>query len=503
MTNIMNINWLQFADLVSPLGIPLVAGFLMLLITPFLKRHRRFSFFISLASCFIALWLGLKNWAQAQETVIGFLLFDKISFFFVILFLLAAILVLLLAYHYLETMGINRPEFYALILFCVFGMGCMAAGSDLMVIFLGLEIMSVSLYVLAGFHRTNPFSIEASLKYFLVGAFASAFLLLGIAFIYGASGTTDLVLLHQNAAALATGDARLYLMLGLGLLGVGLGFKVAAVPFHFWAPDVYEGSPLVVTAWMATAVKAAGFAVILRAVWALFQWEPTLFNKIIWMAAVLTMTVGNISALLQRNMKRMLAYSSIAHAGYALIPFVAFHEQSNSVVASVGFYLLAYILMTIGAFAVLITLTKEKEEVLISDLSGLGYKKPFLGFAMTLFLISLAGIPPTIGFFGKYFLFIQAIQTGYIWLAIIGVINSVISVYYYLGPVVAMYFGGLSPEGTVPSVDQKGAAPFCSPRAVLAVIWIAFLSVALLGLFPSNLLDFIQISASSWLVALN
>jgi len=491
-----NINWFQFANLISPWGVPLAAGLLILLICPFLKNHHRYAFVISLAGLFISLWLAIHNWVGAQETVVGSLLFDKISYFFVILFLIAAILVILLSHHFLETFGINRPEFYALILFCVFGMGCMAAGSDLMVIFLGLEIMSVSLYILAGFHRTNIFSIEASLKYFLVGAFASSFLLLGIAFVYGASGTTDFMILNQKGMELAAGDTRLYLMLGLGLIAVGLGFKVAAVPFHFWAPDVYEGSPLVVTAWMATAVKAAGFAVILRAVWALFQWEPALFAKIIWIAAVLTMTVGNISAILQRNLKRMLAYSSIAHVGYLLIPFVAFHEQSSAVVSSVGFYLLAYILMTIGAFAVLIALTTDKEEVQISDLTGLGYKKPFLGFALTLFLISLAGIPPTIGFFGKYYLFLQAVHVGQIGLVVIAVINSVISVYYYLGPVVAMYFT----KEALTAPKEKRAA-WGMPQTVLAVIWIAFLCVALLGLFPSNILSMIQQSASTWLVA--
>ncbi|MDO8527776.1 MAG: NADH-quinone oxidoreductase subunit N [Deltaproteobacteria bacterium] len=495
MQTLLNINWMQFLFQSSPWGLSLVGALIILLVGPFLKKPHRFSFGVAFATVLASLWLAWTNWMQVAGDNSGLFLFDKITYLFVLFFLIAAGLTLLLSYSYLKMFGLARPEYYSLLLFAVFGMGCMVAASDLMVFFLGLEIMSVALYVLAGFQRSNSLCVEASLKYFLIGAFASAFLLLGIAFIYGASGTTDLVLLHEKGMALASGDTRTYMLLGLSLLAVGLGFKIAAVPFHFWAADVYEGSPVVVTTFMATAVKAAGFAALLRIIWALFQWEPMLFTKVIWIGAALTMTIGNIAALVQKNMKRMLAYSSIAHAGYALVPLVAFANQSAAVVSSVAFYLLAYILMTTGAFAVLISLTGEgKENCRMSDLTGLGYKKPFLGFVMTFFMLSLAGMPPTMGFFGKYYMFLQAVQTGYVGLAVLGVLNSVVSVYYYLGPVVAMYFGKETEE-------TKGLTHIWIPQSVLAVIWLAFLAVAFFGLFPTNILNMIQTSVSSWLVA--
>jgi len=491
MQQLLNINWSQFLIQISPWTLPLGGALVLLLVGPFLKKSHLFSFLFSLVITLVSLWFSWQNWLGAKGIVTGLLLFDQFTYLFTLLFLLALLLTLLISYSYLEAFGLVRPEYYALLLFSVFGMGCMAAGSDLMVVFLGLEIMSVSVYILAGFQRTNILSVEASLKYFLVGAFASSFLLLGIAFLYGATGTTDLMALHQKGLSMTLGPSRVYVLVGLSLLAVGLGFKIAIVPFHFWVADVYEGAPVVVTTFMATAVKAAGFAAILRVVWALFQWEPQLFINMIWIGSVLTMTIGNIAALVQRNLKRMLAYSSIAHAGYAIIPLVAFSTQSASATSSIGFYLLTYILMTVGAFAVLIALTgPANEKCTMQDLSGLGYRKPFLAFAMTLFMLSLAGIPPTMGFFGKYYLFLQAVQTRYIWLAVIAVINSVISVYYYLGPVVVMYFG-----------KEEAAPRLTSPQAVLAVIWLTFLGVSLFGLFPSNLLDLVQSSVSSWLVA--
>jgi len=489
----ININWLLLLKQVAPWGIPLLAGFVILLVGPFLKKSHRFSFILSLAAILFSLWLALENWTGATGETTGLFLFDKFTYLFVILFLLSGVFTILISYNYLESFGLVRPEYYVLILFSLFGMGCMAAGHDLMVVFLGLEIMSVSVYVLAGFQRTNTLCVEASLKYFLMGAFASSFLLLGIAFIYGAAGTTDLIALHQMGIELITGPSRTFALIGLALLGVGLGFKIAVVPFHYWAADVYEGAPVIVTNFMATGVKAAAFAALLRVVWALFQWEPAFLTHIVWIAAALTMTLGNVAALLQRNLKRMLAYSSIAHAGYALIPLVAYPSQSLVAVSSISFYLLAYILMTTGAFAILIALTNSsnKEQCNIQDLAGLGMKKPFLGFAMTILMLSLAGIPPTMGFFGKYFLFSQAVQAGFIWLVVIAVLNSVISVYYYLGPVVVMYFGKeeeASPKGSMAAL----------PLGTLTVIWITALSILFFGLFPNTLLDFVRLSASSW-----
>lgn len=486
----MNIVWPQFLLQISPWTLSLGVGLVILAVGPFLKRHHPFSFFLSLAGTLLSFWFVWQSWGTATAENAGLFLFDRFTYLFVSFFLLALLLTLLLSYRYLENFGLVRPEYYALLLFSVFGMGCMAAGGDLMVVFLGLEIMSVAVYVLAGFRRSNQLCVEAALKYFLIGAFASAFLLLGIAFIYGATGTTDLLIFHQKGAEMFSGSSRVFMLVGFSLVAVGLGFKIAAVPFHYWAADVYEGAPLVVTNFMATAVKAAGFAALLRVVWALFQWEPELFANMIWIASVLTMTVGNVAALVQKNLKRMLAYSSIAHAGYALIPLVAYASQSEAVVSSISFYLLTYILMTTGAFAVLMVLTNQsegrgagKERCTLSDLSGLGYQKPFLGFAMTVLMLSLAGIPPTMGFFGKYFLFLQAVKVGQIWLVVLAVINSVISVYYYLSPVVAMYFGKQSSEVT----------PGAWRPMSLAVVFLSVAGVLFFGLFPTKALEWVLI----------
>lgn len=489
----ININWLQFFNNTLPWVLPLLGGLILLLIGPFTKSHHRFHYYFTLLVGSISLYLAWDLWLGAAQGVrSGLFLFDQITYFFVLLFLVALLLVLLLSYNYLEQFGLARFEYYALLLMSVFGMGCMAAGHDLMAVFLGLEVMSVSLYILAGFQRSNSLSVEASLKYFLMGAFASSFLLLGIAFIYGASGTTDLFVLFKQGAGLLNGETHLYALIGITMLSVGFAFKIGMVPFHFWVSDVYEGSPIVVTTFMATAVKAAGFAALLRVVWALFQWSPELMGTIVSIGALLTMTVGNVAALVQKSVKRMLAYSSVAHAGYAVIPLVAFGTQPTEAVAGISFYLLAYMLMTVGAFAVLIALTRgDRETCQMKDLSGLGFKKPFLGFVMTVFMLSLAGMPPTIGFFGKYYLFIQAINAGFIWLVVAAVINSVISVYYYLTPVVMMYFGK----------EESKISGFSFSQGIMAVLWLTFLGVLFFGLFPSGLLQMIQHSAATWIVA--
>lgn len=487
----LDFNWNSLLWNALPWILPLGAALFLLFIGPFLKSGHRFYFGYSLLAGLATLVLAWQYWQKATGEAAGLFLFDPVTYLFVILFAVAFLLTLLLSYNYLESFGLVRPEYYALLLFALFGMACIAAGHDLMVIFLGIEIMSIAVYILAGFQRSNILCVEASLKYFLIGAFASAFLLLGIAFLYGASGTTDLISFHQLGAQVMSGEMRLFGLIGLSLLAVGLAFKIAVVPFHFWVADVYEGAPIVVTTFMATAVKMAGFAALLRVTWALFHWAPELLTNIIWIAAFLTMTVGNLAALVQKSVKRMLAYSSIAHAGYALIPLVAFAKNDAAVVSAIAFYLLAYTLMTVGAFAVLISLTGEgKENCSFQDLAGLGFKKPFLGFVMTLFMISLAGIPPTIGFFGKYYLFIQAIDAGFIGLVVVAVLNSVISVYYYLSPVVAMYFG-----------KEEGPLAWAPTQGVLAVLWLTAMAVLFLGLFPSTLLNLFQSSANAWLVA--
>ena len=351
----------------------------------------------------------------------------------------------------------------------------MAAAGDLIVIFLGLETLSLALYTLCGFRKAELRSNEAALKYLLLGAFASGFFLYGIALIYGATGTT---VLRRIAAVLASGrpPGALFL-LGGGLLLVGFGFKLASVPFHMWTPDVYEGAPTSVTAFMIAGTKAAAVAAFLRVF--LFA-LPTLhwhWSAAIWVLAVLTMTLGNLVALVQQNIKRMLAYSSIAHAGYVLVALVA---GGSSGATSILFYLVAYALMNLGAFAVMIAVQGHGQEWLsLGDYAGLGSRRPVLAACMALFMFSLAGIPPTAGFMGKFYIFSAALEGHYIGLAVIGVLNSVISVYVYLRLIVIMYM-------SEPAVEQS---PLPVSVAATCAVAVSALGTLQVGLFPARLLD--------------
>jgi NADH-quinone oxidoreductase subunit N len=366
----------------------------------------------------------------------GMLVHDGFTVFFTLLFLGAAAVSVLLSWDYIKRLRINHAEYYALLLSATLGMIIMSASNDLITIFLGLELMSLALYVLVGFRRNRLDSNEAAMKYFLLGAFASGFMLYGIALLYGATGTTHL----GRMAAFLAGSPLLsnpLLIAGSLLLLAGFAFKVAAVPFHMWTPDAYEGAPTTVTGYMSVGAKAAGFAALLRvALLALSDlqsdWKPILT----WLA-ILTMTVGNVTALLQNNLKRMLAYSSIAHAGYVLVAVVAGGSEGASAAL---FYLAVYSLMNLGAFGLLALLGRGADErVLMADVAGLGFRQPILAFAMTVFMISLGGIPPTAGFMGKLYVFGVAVKAGLIPLVVVGVLNSVVSVYYYLRVTVAMY----------------------------------------------------------------
>jgi NADH-quinone oxidoreductase subunit N len=358
----------------------------------------------------------------------------------------------------------------------------MASGADLLTIFLGLEIMSISLYVLAGYKRDNMRSNEASLKYFLLGAFATGFLLYGIAMLYGATGTTNI----KGIAEFLSNNPALsnpMIVAGSSLLIVGLGFKVACVPFHKWAPDVYEGAPTPVTAFMSAGPKAAALAAFMRIfLVSLPEIEPK-WSIILWVLAVLTMTVGNLVAIAQTNIKRMLAYSSIAHAGYALIAIIVGGSSGTS---SLLFYMLAYSFMNLGAFAVIIVLGKKGEENSnIEDLSGLGYKHPLLAVTMCIFMFSLAGIPPLVGFMGKFYIFSAAIKSGFLVLTIIGVVNSVISVYYYLRVTVVMYM----------KKPIREFAPLSLSPFILLALLITIFGTIFLGIFPSKIIAFAQNSS--------
>jgi NADH-quinone oxidoreductase subunit N len=396
---------------------------------------------------------------------------DNFSLFFYMVFILGTALTVLISLQYLKDYGKNLAEYYALLLFATVGMMLMAAGAHLIMIFLGLEIMSIAVYVLAGLFREDARSNEASLKYLLLGAFSSAFLLFGMAMLYGAAGGT---LFLSDLPARLAGDNLLkpLTLLAIALLLVGFGFKVASVPFHMWTPDVYEGAPTSVTAFMAVGVKAAAFAAFARVFFLAFPSLLPDWQMVLWVLAVATMTLGNIVAIAQTNIKRMLAYSSIAHAGYLLVALVAANQLGA---VSLMYYLLAYTLMNLGAFGVVILVGRKKDSYLsIYDYAGLGAQHPVLAAAMALFMFALAGIPPTAGFVGKFYIFSAAVKAGFIWLAIIGVMNSVVSVYYYLRITVLMYMK--------PAEADLGPVNF-SPT-VTATVVITAAGVLLIGVFP-------------------
>ncbi len=410
----------------------------------------------------------------------GMIAVDGFTAFLKVVLLGVAVLTTLMSQEYFEGKSFRHGEYYALMLLTTIGMMVLAAATDLVTLFLGIETMSVGLYILAGLRHDRPRSSEASLKYLLLGAFASGFLLYGMALLYGSTGgKTNFSEIATVIAGMGT-EKPVILLAGVGLILIGMLFKVAAVPFHFWSPDVYQGAPTPVTAFMSAGPKAAAIAATIRLMgWALpdlsAAWGPAL-----WMVAALTMTVGNIIAISQRDVKRMLAYSSISHAGYLLLAVLAAGNTSvrESAASGMLFYLAAYYLMNLGAFsvAILVNRARENGDYQLSDYQGLAGQKPIYALAMTVFMISLAGIPPTAGFFGKLFVFSAAVKAGYIWLVVIAVMNSVISAFYYLRLVVFMY---MKPQ----------TAPAGSMRAPASAFVIAFcaLTIVVLGLMPGGI----------------
>ncbi len=351
--------------------------------------------------------------------------------------------------------------------------------------FLGIETLSLAAYVLAAYQRTATRSIEAGLKYFILGAVASAFVLMGIAFVYGATGLIDLGGLRSVAFTNLTHTDQVFLLFGSASLLIGLAFKISAVPFHWWAPDVYQGATLPVTMFFATAVKAGAFIALWRVVDALQLLPTSTLLALFWWLAVLTIALGNLAALRQDDMKRMLAYSSIAHAGYAVVALCITAGGDSAVITHLLFYLIGYSIMTIGAFTVLIILSGgDKEHTKLKDVTGLAKRNPGLAAIYSLFLLSLAGVPPTIGFFAKYYVFQAAVGTGLITLTIIGVLGSVISVAYYIRPIIEMYFRAESGEMRV----VRPVYHICTRL----VLWATVLGVLGWGLFPESLMKILS-----------
>jgi NADH-quinone oxidoreductase subunit N len=469
-------------NIISPEISLLVAGFLILLISS-MKNSSRNAFAIAVIGLLVSTYFVIFNQLGIQQSgFFGMITCDSFGISFKLIFLLVSFIAILLAVRYMNAKGINRPEFYALLLFSTMGMMVMANTTDLIVIFLGLEIMSVPLYVMAGFARRSLESNEAGIKYFFMGAFASGFLLLGIAFIFGASGTTDLRQIVTDYSFILS-HSQGYLVSGIALLLVGFGFKVGVVPFHSWIPDVYQGAPTPVTAFFSVGPKAAGFAALLRIFSFGFNEIPILIT-IFWILAVLTMTVGNVLALRQDNVKRLLAYSSIAHAGYILVAMTVGDPIS---VASAIFYLFAYAMFNFGGFAIVILLeTRSGCKSNIDELAGMAKAHPYLSAVLALFMFALAGFPPTIGFIGKFYIFSAAVKAGFIWLTVIGVMNSFISVYYYLRIVKAAYF----------DISEKAFSPAKLTPAITIVLTLTIFGTLGLGFFPQSILEFSQAALS-------
>ena len=474
----------QASDLVRILPQAVLSAFaiLVMVFEPFLPAGRKtllgwFSLFGVIAAGAAAIRTSFSPGLAFGGSVAA----DRFGLFFICLFLLVAALTLLGSFNYLERENINHGEFYALLLMGTVGMCFMATSTELVMIFLGLEISSLATYILVGFKRHDTLSNEASLKYFLLGSFATAFFLYGIAFVYGLTGTTNLLALSERLAKASSWSPLAWV--ALILMFVGLAFKVSAVPFHVWTPDVYQGAPAPVTAFLSVGPKAAAFAIFLRIFLGAFASAGSIVFWIIWVSALLTMCLGNLAALLQSNVKRMLAYSAIAHAGYVLVGIAAGPKEGT---ATVLFYLAVYALMNVGAFVLVAHLAGTGERwTRIEDFTGLGYERPGVAACLAVFMLSLAGFPTTAGFFAKFYIFRAAIHSHLIGLTIVALLTSVISVYYYFRLIVAMYMR----EGKT----QASSGPL--PWALRVALAVSVVGIFYLGLYPSDFLLLTNLAA--------
>ena len=463
-----------------------IAGALIMLLEGLLgenkKRNLALLTFVAFAAALVS---AVAANADPGLSFSNMLIVDGFATFFRVLVIAVGILSLFSATQYLKREHAESSEYYALLLFSVTGQCVMATANELIMIFIGLEISSIATYVLAGYLRDDKRNNEAALKYFLLGSFATAFLLYGIAWIYGTTGSTNLSAIR--VALLTPGSERNVILAGTAaaLMFVGFAFKVSAAPFQIWAPDVYQGAPAPVTLFMSAGPKAVAFAVFLRVFMTAFapitsRWEP-----FVWSSALLTMIIGNFAALMQTNIKRMLAYSSIAHAGYVMVAIAA-HNQLG--IAAAMFYLAAYALMNIGAFAVITHFSRQGEKfVNIEDLAGLGWKQPITAGLFAVFLLSLIGVPLTGGFFGKFYIFKAALDSNLVWLTVLGLLSSAVAAYYYLRILVVMYMK--EPGEATLSVQPVGVG-------IGATLWVAALGTLVLGIFPSVVLNFATASSS-------
>lgn len=466
-----------------------ISGVLIMLIESLLPRaaSRKPLGWLAVVGTLAALLASLWQLSLPAGTAyFGVIQTDVFSGFFHILITAIVIVALLTALDSFGPGAENVGEFYALVVFGAVGMCLMTSAVELLLIFLGLEISSISTYIMAGMRRHSGKSAEASLKYFLLGSFATAFFLYGIALAFGATGTTNVFAI---GALLPHGQFPALGYLALAMILVGLGFKVSAAPFHVWTPDVYEGAPSPVVGLMSTAPKAAAFAVLLRIVFAAFPSLHAQWFLLLWLMAALSMTVGNLAALRQQNVKRMLAYSSIAHAGYLLVAFTAASQQG---IAAAIFYTATYAVTNLGIFAVVSHVGQYEERLnSISDYRGLGFRSPLLAGALTLFLLSLVGIPFTAGFFGKFYVFAAALQSGIVWLTLLGLINSGIAAFYYLRLAAALYSRRADDAQPSPMIPRLQGS-------LLAALFLSVVATLLLGIVPTRTLALAQAGAATY-----
>ncbi len=441
-------------------------------------RNTLYVFILTLMGLALALFAVYSQWGVVVPYEESMVTIDSYTVFFNIIFILVAIVTVLISFSYVDLTGVDGGKYYPLILFATLGMMLFISSRDLLLMFLAIELLSISSYVLVASQLTRWKSNEAAIKYMLTGAFASAFLLFGIALVFGATGTMDFVKIGQLLSA--EGPELLYLQVGIAMMMVGLGFKVAMVPFHMWAPDVYEGAPTPISGFLSAGSKVAVFALLLRLFAGPFSVPHVDWVSALWWFSVLSMVVGNVSALLQTNVKRMLAYSSIAHVGYMLIAVVVLDTMAMEAAL---LYMAVYAATGLAAFGCVAYLSKGPEERLdIRDYTGLAYNYPIQSAVLSVCLLSLAGIPLTAGFIGKFYLFGAAVNSGFIGLAVIGVLNSAISLYYYLGLLLRMY---AMPEGA-------GEVVVSHPMAGRLVLAILGITILVLGVYPSPLLGVIK-----------
>jgi len=480
MTQVFNM-----ADLstVAPEVIVSLVAMLILMLDFIAPRGRRdWLGYLSVLGVLLTLMVLIRQWGAPRSAFSGQYLSDPFALFFKIVFLVSAALILLMSIGYLKSEGIDKGEFYGLILFATLGMMLMASAVDLLILYIGLETMSISIYILAGFLKRERRSNEAALKYLLMGGFSSAVILYGIVMLYGLTGALGL----KDIASALTADklTNPALILAMVMLAAGFGFKIAAVPFHMYIPDVYEGAPTPVTALLSAASEIAGLAILLRVFLVAIPGLQVRWALLFYVLSLLTMTVGNVVAIAQSNIKRMLAYSSIAHIGYLLIGLVAGRELG---ISATLLYTLVYALMTLGAFAMVILLcVGEVKGERIDDFTGLAQRSPMAAATMLIFLLSLAGVPPTAGFVGKLYLFGAAIERGYIWLAVIAVVNSAISLFYYMKVAMAMYMRDVPPAGLALSPS----------RPLRVALFVAVLGTLAIGIYPGPFLDLARASVA-------